>query len=211
MQELELQKQQMIEQQLKRRGIADRQLLHAMSDVPREAFMPTDMVHLSYIDGPVPIGHGQTISQPYIVAYMLEILDLKPTDKLLEIGTGCGYNAAIASRLVKEVYSIELVEELANSARIRLHNLGFENIHVKCGDGFEGIPEHAPYDAIILTAAPKKVPQALFDQLAERGRLIAPEGILGGVQRLNLYHKRGEEIVKEELLQVSFVPMVHGP
>ena len=161
----------------------------------------------AYADGPLPIGHGQTISQPFIVAYMTQALELTKQESVLEVGTGSGYQAAILGKLAKEVYSIEIVPPLAESARGVLSKLGFENVHVRLGDGYLGWPEKAPFDAIIVTCAPDHVPEPLISQLKEGGRLVIPVGEAGGVQQLVLLRKRNGQISKEKMLDVRFVPM----
>ena len=161
-----------------------------MSDVPRHRFVPTGMQDQAYADFPLPIGHGQTISQPYVVAFMTQMLEVRPEDKILEIGTGCGYQAAVLARLAKQVYTIEIVEPLADEARKLLAELGYKNISVKAGDGFEGWPEHAPFDKIILTCAVKEIPPALIEQLKEGGRIIAPMGATHEVQQLVIATKQ---------------------
>lgn len=199
-------KEQMIEKQLKRRGIKDEKVLKAMEEVDRKLFVPEDLQEKAYEDGPLPIGKGQTISQPYIVAYMVQELKLKPGDKVLEIGTGCGYNAAVLSKLAGHVYSIEIVEWLGELARENLAKTRIQNITTKTGDGYKGWPEEAPFDAVILTAAPAFVPEPLKEQLKEGGRLLTPVG--KSLQRLILLEKTGEKNFKEEsLIPVSFVPM----
>ena len=169
-------RQRMVEQQLKPRGIKDERVLAAMAKVPREEFIPVDARADAYEDGPLPIGYDQTISQPYIVAFMTEQLRLKPNDRVLEIGSGSGYQAAILAELVAEVYTIEIVEPLAKSAEATLQRLGYKNVHTKVGDGYKGWPEEAPFDAIIVTCAPEKVPQPLVDQLKDGGRMVIPVG-----------------------------------
>src|SRR3954447_15388673 len=161
------QRQRMVEQQLKPRGIKDERVLAAMAKVLREEFVPMDARSDAYEDGPLPIGYDQTISQPYIVAFMTEQLRLKPSDHVLEIGSGSGYQAAILAELVAEVYTIEIVEPLAKSAEATLQRLGYRNVHVKMGDGYKGWPEEAPFDAVIVTCAPEKIPQLLVDQLKD--------------------------------------------
>ena len=199
-------KEEMIQEQLINRGIQDTRVLSAMREVERINFVPESLVDLAYQDRPLPIGRNQTISQPYIVAYMAQELQLKPNQRVLEIGTGCGYNAAVLSKLAKEVYSIEIIDWLAKQAK---HNLGYgtyENLHTMHGDGYEGWPEHAPFDAIILTAAPTQIPRPLKKQLAVNGYLLAPVG--AGHQELVLLKKTAEDSFEQEsLLPVSFVPM----
>ncbi|MDP8241111.1 MAG: protein-L-isoaspartate(D-aspartate) O-methyltransferase [Candidatus Hatepunaea meridiana] len=190
---------------LESKGITDKAVLQAMTDVPRHAFVPKWWRSDSYQDRPLPIGHEQTISQPYIVAYMCEALKLTGKEKVLEIGTGSGYHAAVLSLLSKMVYTIEIVHELGESAAKLLDNLEYENIEVKVGDGYQGWAKHAPFDAIILTAAPPKIPQPLLDQLKIGGRLIAPVGV--NWQELVLVERVEEGYKKTELLPVRFVPM----
>ena len=196
----------MVTEQLKARGISDERVLNAMNKVPREEFVPPDSRAGSYEDGPLPIGYGQTISQPYIVAFMTEQLRLKPSDRVLEIGTGSGYQAAILAELVSEVYSIEIVEPLAKNAKATLQRLGYENVHVKIGDGYKGWPEHAPFDAIIVTCAPDKVPQPLVDQLKDDGRMVIPVGDRFA-QELYLLEKKNGQLKQSTTLPVRFVPM----
>jgi protein-L-isoaspartate(D-aspartate) O-methyltransferase len=199
-------RQRMIDRQLIARGISDPRVLDAMRTVPRHEFMPVDVRSEAYEDNPVPIGWGQTISQPYIVAFMTEKLAPKPGDRVLEIGTGSGYQAAILARLVKEVYSIEIVEPLGLRAADDLKRLGFENVRVKIGDGYAGWPEFAPFDSIIVTCAPDRVPPALAEQLREGGRMIIPVGDRRS-QELYLREKRGGKIEQRAVLPVRFVPM----
>jgi len=196
----------MIQQQLMTRGINDNRVLGTMAKVPREEFIPPDSRAASYEDGPLPIGYGQTISQPYIVAFMTEQLRLKPSDRVLEIGTGSGYQAAILAGLVAEVYTIEIIEPLAKNAEATLDRLGYKNVHVKVGDGYKGWPEHAPFDAIIVTAAPDHVPQPLADQLKEGGRMIIPVG-QRFAQELYLLEKKNARLQQSAVLPVRFVPM----
>lgn len=199
-------KEQMIETQLKRRGIKDPVVLQAMWEVDREFFIPEEVRDEAYYDGPLPIGRGQTISQPYIVAYMAQELKLQPDDIVLEIGTGCGYNAAVISKIVKKVYSIEVIDWLAEYAKNNLEAAGITNVTTRLGDGFKGWPEKAPFDAIMLTAAPPAIPSPLKQQLKIGGRLLAPVGI--NRQSLTLVERTGKSTFKEkELILVSFVPM----
>jgi len=204
--DLAAQRQRMVTEQLKARGISDERVLNAMNKVPREEFVPPDSRAGSYEDGPLPIGYGQTISQPYIVAFMTEQLRLKPSDRVLEIGTGSGYQAAILAELVSEVYSIEIVEPLAKNAEATLQRLGYENVHVKIGDGYKGWPEAAPFDAIIVTCAPDKVPQPLVDQLKDDGRMVIPVGDRFA-QELYLLEKKNGQLKQSATLPVRFVPM----
>jgi protein-L-isoaspartate(D-aspartate) O-methyltransferase len=199
-------RQKMVQEQLKPRDIHDERVLAAMSKVPREAFVPENMRAQSYADSAVPIGHDQTISQPFIVAYMTEQLRLQPTDRVLEIGTGSGYQAAVLAELAKDVYTIEIVDALAKDASARLAQLGYSNAHVKIGDGYQGWPEVAPFDAIIVTCAPDKVPQPLTQQLKEGGRMIIPVGS-GLDQQLFLLEKKEGQMAQRAILPVRFVQM----
>jgi protein-L-isoaspartate(D-aspartate) O-methyltransferase len=198
-------REQMVREQIEARGVRDARVLAAMRKVPRHLFVLPEEQGEAYDDYPLAIGHGQTISQPYIVAYMTEALELKPRDRVLEIGTGSGYQAAILAELVAEVYSIEIVEPLAKQAEARLHRLGYSNVRVRAGDGYRGWPEAAPFDAIIVTAAPDHVPQPLEDQLREGGRMVLPLGRWD--QDLIRLHRTREGILREYLLPVRFVPM----
>jgi protein-L-isoaspartate(D-aspartate) O-methyltransferase len=204
--EFATERQKMVEAQLKPRGIHDERVLTAMAKVPREAFVPENMRAQSYADSAVPIGHDQTISQPFIVAYMTEQLRLQPTDRVLEIGTGSGYQAAVLSELAKDVYTIEIVEPLAKDASARLARLDYNNAHVKIGDGYQGWPDVAPFDAIIVTCAPDKVPQPLTQQLKEGGRMIIPVGS-GLDQQLFLLEKKDGQMAQRAILPVRFVQM----
>jgi protein-L-isoaspartate(D-aspartate) O-methyltransferase len=201
----------MVERQLAQRGITDQRVLEAMRQVPRHRFVPPDMWDMAYRDTPLPIGNGQTISQPYIVAYMTQMLHLSPEDRVLEVGTGSGYQVAILSRLAKEVFTIERVASLARHAEQILQDLGYHNIQLRIGDGGYGWPEAAPYDAIIVTAAAPEVPLPLIVQLADGGHLIAPVGP-AGYQDLVRLCRRGEHTQRENLVPVAFVPLVgeHG-
>ena len=201
-----VERQHMVQQQLKARGVNDERVLAAMAKVPREEFVPADSRAASYEDGPLPIGYDQTISQPYIVAFMTEQLRLKPTDRVLEVGTGSGYQAAILAELVAEVYTIEIVAPLAQSAKAALRRLGYKNVHVKLGDGYKGWPENAPFDAIIVTCAPDKVPQLLTDQLKDGGRMVIPVGERFA-QQLYLLEKKNGQLKESVTLPVRFVPM----
>jgi protein-L-isoaspartate(D-aspartate) O-methyltransferase len=205
------QREQMVEKQLRRRGIQDAAVLAAMAQVPRHEFVSQDVRPHAYDDLPLPIGSGQTISQPYIVAAMTAALHLLPSDRVLEIGTGCGYHAAVLSRLAKEVFTIERRPELASSASAKLAQLGYLNAHVHCGDGTLGLPELAPFDAILVAAAAPAVPKPLLAQLAEGGRIILP---VGGSehQELQLIEKRGDTFPTKMLEGCRFVPLLghHG-
>jgi len=205
-----VQRQQMVQQQLVARGINDQRVLGAMAKVPREEFVTPESRSTSYEDGPLPIGYGQTISQPYIVAFMTEQLRPKPSDRVLEIGTGSGYQAAILAELVSEVYSIEIVAPLAKGAEATLQRLGYKNVHVKTGDGYKGWPEDGPFDAIIVTCAPDKVPQPLVDQLKDGGRMVIPVGDRFA-QQLYLLEKKNGQLKQSATLPVRFVPMTSEP
>ena len=199
-------KLEMLERQLKGRGITDPQVLQAMEKTDRTLFIPPDKIDEAYKDGPLSIGEGQTISQPYIVAYMAQVLDLNEEDKVLEVGAGCGYNAAVLSQIASSIYSVEIVEWLANFAKSNLLKADIRNVSVKHGDGYQGWQEHAPFDAIVLTAAPKEIPSPLKQQLTIGGKLLAPVGTT--IQKLLLIKRESEtEFSEEELLPVKFVPM----
>ena len=205
-------RESMVREQILARGVSDGNVLAALRGVPRHRFVPPSQVRQAYNDHPLPIGNGQTISQPYIVAFMSELLDLRKSHKVLEIGTGCGYQAAVLSLLAGEVYSIEIVEELGVQARERLRSLGYDNVEVKIGNGYAGWPQQAPFDRIILTAAPNELPQALVDQLKPRGRLVAPVGPVYGNQELVVVTKDAQgKVRREPVLPVRFVPMVQEP
>ncbi len=198
----------MVEKQIVARGIKDKKVINALLKVPRHKFVPEEYKHLAYEDGPLPIGYDQTISQPYIVAYMTEVLELNENNKILEIGTGSGYQAAILAEICKEVYTIEIVPELAERAKKIIDELGYKNIFIKIGDGYKGWPEKAPFDAIIVTCSPTNIPKPLVEQLSENGRMIIPVGEWYNQQLLLLRKKNGKKI-KENLLPVRFVPMVN--
>jgi protein-L-isoaspartate(D-aspartate) O-methyltransferase len=195
----------MVRTQLAARDIADTSVLQTMAEIPRHEFVPPNLKDMAYQDRPLPIGEGQTISQPYIVAYMTQALDLQAGDRVLEIGTGSGYQAAVLARLVEHVYTIEIIPSLGDSARQLLQRQGHDNVTVRVGDGYVGWPSEAPFDAIMVTAAPDHVPPALVDQLAEGGRLVLPVG--DHYQELLRLTKREGEIHTESLLPVRFVPM----
>ncbi len=204
-----LMRHEMVDRQIISRGVRDERVIASMDKVPRHLFMPAANRGEAYEDRPVPIGQGQTISQPYIVAYMTEALRLKPDDRVLEIGTGSGYQAAVLAEIVSEVYTIEILPDLAMKAQHVLEEvLGYTNIHFRVGDGYLGWPEQAPYDAIIVTAAPEEIPPALVEQLAEGGRIIAPVGGQWEAQYLILGVKENCEMKTTNLLGVRFVPMV---
>ena len=197
----------MVETQIRRRGVTDKDVLLAMETVPRHEFVPDQYEAQAYADHPLPIGYGQTISQPYIVALMTELLNLSTTDRVLEIGTGSGYQAAILAQIVSAVYSVEIVEPLAIEARERLERLGYDNIHTLHADGYYGWEEHAPFDAIIVTAAPDHIPQPLVQQLKDGGKLVIPVGPPGGYQTLWEITKQGETVKKRNVTGVLFVPL----
>ncbi len=204
------QRKRMVEEQIAYRGIKDKKILDAMESVPRHFFIPEENRFCSYYDQPVPIGFGQTISQPYIVAFMTDLLKLDEGDVVLEVGTGSGYQAAILSKLVKQVYTIEIIEGLGKASLKRLKTMGYDNIEVKIGDGYKGWTEHAPFDAIIVTAAAEHIPQPLIDQLKPCGRMVIPVGGAYTVQDLILVSKDvSSKIVKEAVIPVRFVPLLH--
>lgn len=200
----------MVDEQIRSRDVSDERVLKVMEETPRHLFVPRDYRNLAYADHPLPIGEGQTISQPYIVAFMTELLELNGNEKVLEIGTGSGYQAAILSRLAKEVYTIEIVKSLADSSRTLLERLGYDNVTVKWGDGYQGWPEYAPFDAIIVTAAPEATPPKLVEQLKPGGRMVLPVGTYS--QQLKVITKTPDGKIKERFeAWVRFVPMVHPP
>lgn len=196
----------MVEEQIRARGIRSESVLAAMRKVPRHLFVPVPVRTAAYEDHPLPIGQGQTISQPYIVAYMTEAADVAGDETVLEIGTGSGYQAAVLAELAKTVYTIEIIPELATSARNTLASLDYKNVFAKTGDGYRGWPEHAPYDAILVTAAPEQVPEALVAQLAPGGKMIVPVGTV--YQEMVIIEKTRGGIVQRRTIPVRFVPMV---
>jgi protein-L-isoaspartate(D-aspartate) O-methyltransferase len=198
----------MVAQQLKARDINDPRVLAAMGKVPRHRFVPDNLRSLAYEDHPLPIGSGQTISQPYIVALMTQWAEVKPGDKVLEVGTGSGYQAAVLAELSDRVFSIELLPDLAEAARTHLRDLGYGRVQVRSGDGYQGWPEEAPFDAILVTASAPEVPPALKQQLKEGGRLVIPVGPPGSVQELLLLRKVKGELQEEQRVPVLFVPLV---
>ena len=207
--EYEIARFHMVQEQIQARGIRNTAILEAMRSTPRHLFVPALYRVMAYGDYPLPIACGQTISQPYVVALMTELLDPRPGDRVLEVGTGSGYQAAILSRIVKEVYSIEIVPELARNSAALLKQLGYRNVFVREGDGYKGWPERAPFDRIIVTAAPLEVPKALTDQLKAGGKLVAPVG--ENVQQLVVVEKRRDGSLKRTAtIPVRFVPMVPG-
>ena len=204
--DLEARRSIMVEEQIEARGVRDPATLAAMREVPRHVFVPLRLRDVAYADYPLPIGHGQTISQPYIVAFMTEALRPQPGEKILEVGAGSGYQAAVLAQMGAEVYTVEIVEPLADLAGQTLQRLGYKNAQVRHGDGYRGWPEHAPFDAIIVTCAPEKIPPDLVAQLRDGGRMIIPVG--GGLsQELILLRKHGDQIEKQSVLPVRFVPM----
>jgi len=200
----------MVSEQLKARNIRSEAVLLAMRSVPRHLFVPENLQKYAYEDSPLPIGLGQTISQPYIVAYMSEYLQPRKGMKILEIGTGSGYQSAILSCLGCEVYTVELLEDLANRAGKTFKTLNLSNVKIRCANGYSGWQEEAPFDAIIITAAPEKIPEKLVEQLAEGGKMILPVGPVNSVQFLKLVTKQGGKVIERELLPVRFVPMVNS-
>ena len=209
-QDFDARRSAMVETQLHGRDIRSARVLDAMRKVPRHLFVPEPQRGEAYADHPLPIGHGQTISQPYIVAFMTQALDLRPTDRVLEIGTGSGYQAAVLGELVKDVYTIEIVEPLAERARATLSSLGYQNVHVRAGNGYLGWPERAPFDRVMVTAAPDEVPKALIEQLALGGLMAIPVGG-AAFQELRILRKTDKGIETLETLPVSFVPMTGKP
>ena len=198
----------MVKNQLERRGVRDPRVLKVMRDTPRHRFIPPHLEKMAYNDNPLPIGEGQTISQPYIVALMTELLELNGDEKILEIGTGSGYQAAILSPLVSEVFSIEIVKNLVDSAAVLLDKLGYKNVTTRWGDGYKGWPDEAPFDGIIVTAAPDEIPQPLIDQLKVGGRLVVPVGTRH--QELKVITKYDDGTIQSKnIIPVRFVPMVH--
>jgi len=202
-------RQQMVREQLTGPGrdIRDPRVLRAMELVPRHEFIPPAIRDQAYEDYPLPIGHGQTISQPFIVAFMTEQLDPQPTDRILEIGTGSGYQAAVLATLAQSVYSIEIVEPLARQAEANLKRLGYDNVKVRFGDGYKGWPEEAPFDAVIVTCAPDHIPTPLIDQLKDGGKMIIPVGQSYGPQELHILTRSGDRMDQRAIMPVRFVPM----
>ena len=196
----------MVNEQIISRGIHDQRLLKALRSIPRHLFVPEEYANIAYSDGPLPIGHGQTISQPYIVALMTELLELEGDENVLEVGTGSGYQAALLAQLARQVHTIERHEVLAGKAEGLLMSLGLTNIMVHVGDGSLGLPKYAPFEAIMVTAAAPRVPQPLFDQLSDGGRLVLPEGGAGG-QILDRWRKQAGGYKQEHITPVAFVPL----
>jgi len=204
----EKKRDRMVLEQIELRGVNDRAVLKAMRKVPRHKFVPDIYMEYAYNDYPLPIGEEQTISQPYIVAYMTAALKLEPSDKVLEIGTGSGYQAAVLAEICDSVYTIEIFESLGNKALRLLNSLHYDNIKVKIGDGYKGWPEFSPFDVIIVTCSPSEIPQALIDQLEEGGRMIIPVGLKNN-QNLVLLKKKNGKIKQHSVLPVRFVPMIN--
>jgi protein-L-isoaspartate(D-aspartate) O-methyltransferase len=200
-------RERMVRDQIEARGVREPRVLEAMRRVPRHLFVPEAVRSRAYEDYPLPIGHNQTISQPFIVAWMTEALQVTPRSRVLEIGTGSGYQAAVLAEIVAEVYTIEIVAPLAESARRAFEAAGYRNVHAKQGDGYVGWPEHAPFDAVIVTAAPEQVPQPLIDQLRVGGRLVVPVGGRG-IQQMTVITKGPAGVTREERMPVRFVPLV---
>lgn len=198
----------MVEHQLRARGITDTRVLAAMLSVPREEFVPVNLRPRAYVDGALPIGYGQTISQPYTVAYMCEALQLRGDERVLEIGTGSGYGAAVLSELARMVFTVERIPELAAEARSRLKRLDYDNVHVFTGDGTLGLPDEAPFDAILVTAGGDELPEMYGQQVSDGGRIVIPLGHERGSQRMVRFTRRGSQLVSEDLGAFSFVPLV---
>ena len=198
----------MVETQIRARGVLDPRVLRAMETISRHLFVPEELAGSAYLDEPLPIGYGQTISQPYIVAYMTELLELRGDEKVLEVGTGSGYQTAVLAALAADVWTVEIVDELSGPAKSRLEGLGCTNVHFRIGDGSQGWPEAGPFDAIMVTAAPAAVPGVLEGQLADSGRMIIPVGEYS--QSLFLVRREGGTFRRRELIGVRFVPLVQG-
>jgi len=202
-------RERMVETQIRARDVKDPAVLRAMARVPRHLFVPDDMRPFAYDDRPLPIGRGQTISQPYIVAYMTEALQLEPAHRVLEVGTGSGYQAAVLADLASQVHSIEIVPDLAEHARRALANAGYRNVEVRTGNGYLGWPDRAPFDRIIVTAAPPEIPQVLVDQLAVGGIMVVPVGT--DYQEMVIITKTSAGVTQKRTIEVRFVPMVSEP
>ena len=207
---MDVRRQRMVKTQIAARGVADERVLAAMESVPRHEFVPDDMLDQAYNDHPLPIGYGQTISQPYIVAVMTEMLNLEPDDKVLEIGTGSGYQAAVLAEITDQVYTIEIIPELAERARDTMDRLGYDYVVSKQADGYWGWEEHAPFDAIIVTAAPDHIPQPLLHQLADGAQMVIPVGPPGGYQSLWIISREGDEFQNTNWGGVRFVPLTRS-
>jgi len=197
----------MVERQIRQRGVTDTRVLSAMETIPRERFVPPDAHAQAYEDVPLAIGFNQTISQPYIVAYMTEMLDVRDSHRVLEIGTGSAYQAAVLGKLAGEVWTVEIVPELAAAATGQLRNLGLTNVHVRLGDGYSGWPEQAPFDRMMVTAAPDEIPGPLVEQLAVGGRLVIPVGSQGGPQWMTVVEKTSRGVLEKRTIPVQFVPL----
>ncbi len=206
--EFEQRRLEMVRDQIEGEGVSDTSVLRAMRHVPRHLFVPAEYAAYAYTDRPLPIGYDQTISQPYIVGLMTELLALKPGHRVLEVGTGSGYQAAVLAEIVDSVWTIEILEPLASTAQQRLQSLGYGGITVRCGDGYAGWAEHAPFDRIIVTAAAEEIPKPLLDQLMEGGRMVIPVGPAFSVQALVLVEKHGGKISEQKVAAVRFVPLV---
>jgi len=204
-------RRRMVEQDIAARGVTDNRVLAALRKIPRERFVPPEMASRAYEDRPLPIGFGQTISQPFIVAYMTEVLEIEPAHKVLEIGSGSGYQAAVLGELAQTVYTIEIVPDLARRAAATLRELGYRNVHVREGDGFAGWPAQAPFDRIMVTAAPSEIPKPLLDQLARGGRLIIPVGEQGRTQWLTVVDRTSRGLTERRTIPVQFVPFTRRP
>ena len=202
-------RERMVETQIRAREVQNPAVLEAMRRVPRHLFVPNDLRPFAYDDRPLPIGRGQTISQPYIVGYMTEALQLAPAHRVLEIGTGSGYQAAVLAEIVKQVYSVEIVPDLAESARRTLAEAGYRNVEIRAGNGYLGWPDRAPFDRIIVTAAPPEIPQALVDQLAVGGIMVVPVGV--SYQEMVIITKTPTGVAQKRTIEVRFVPMVSKP
>ena len=197
----------MVERQIRQRGVTDTRVLSAMEFIPRERFVPTDARAQAYDDVPLAIGFNQTISQPYIVAYMTDVLDVRESHRVLEVGTGSAYQAAVLATLAREVWTIEIVPVLAAAATDLLPSLGLSNVHVRLGDGYSGWPEQAPFDRIMVTAAPDDIPEPLIEQLAVGGRLVIPVGSQGGPQWMMVVEKSANGVERSRTIPVQFVPL----
>ncbi|MGA3288562.1 MAG: protein-L-isoaspartate(D-aspartate) O-methyltransferase [Bacteroidota bacterium] len=203
-------RERMVQDQIIARGVQDSATLYAMRMVPRHEFVPSALMNYAYDDTPLPIGSEQTISQPYIVALMTELIKPKKGQRILEVGTGSGYQAAVLAEIVKSVYTIEILPELAASSEERLKRLGYDNVVVRCGDGYEGWKEFAPFDGILVTAAAEDIPQPLIDQLKDGGILVIPVGSVMSVQSLTVVKKHGKDIETRTVLPVRFVPLIRS-
>ncbi len=208
-QQFVLERRQMVQEQIQARGVKDPRVLKAMEKVLRHRFVPESLQEMAYRDGPLPIGEGQTISQPYIVALMTELAEIKEGEKVLEVGTGSGYQAVVLAELTPKVCTIEILPILAERAKVVLDSLGYSQVKIRVGDGYLGWPEEAPFDAILVTAAPDHVPKPLIDQLVDGGVLVIPVGPEGAIQQLKRIRKEEGQTVTETIVPVSFVPLIH--